>query len=102
LSKVFGGKFRAGLQRLHSRGELEFHGQVNPLGDPVVFGQLLRKLKAQKWVVYAKRPFAGPPQVLAYLSRYTHRVAISHRRLLALDEQNVTFSYKDYAAGARP
>jgi hypothetical protein len=101
LSQVFGGKFRAGLQQLQAEGQLEFHGRVKVLSRRGVFGQLLAKLKAQKFVVYAKRPFAGPEQVLAYLSRYTHRVAISHRRLLALDEQAVTFRYKDYAQGGR-
>lgn len=101
LSKVFGGKFRAGLQRLEAEGKLEFHGRVKALGEPKVFGKLLGKLKGQKWVVYAKRPFAGPQQVLAYLSRYTHRVAIGNRRLLSLDEGGVKFSYKDYSDGSR-
>ena len=102
LSAVFGGKFRAGLERLRAAGKLAFHGRVAVLGQPAGFGKLLGKLKAQKFVVYAKRPFAGPEAVLAYLSRYTHRVAIGNRRVLAADEQSVTFSYKDYAAGARP
>lgn len=101
LSKVFGGKFRAGLQRLQAEGKLQFHGRVKVLGRPAAFGQLLAKLKTQNFVVYAKRPFAGPEQVLAYLSRYTHRVAIGNRRLLALDQRVVTFSYKDYAQGGR-
>lgn len=99
LSKVFGGKFRAGLQRLQAEGKLQFHGRVQVLSRPAAFANLLAKLKAQKFVVYAKRPFAGPEQVLAYLSRYTHRVAIGNRRLLAMDERTVTFSYKDYAKG---
>jgi hypothetical protein len=97
LSRVFGGKFRAGLQRLQREGQLEFHGKVKALEAAKVFGKLLHKLKTQKFVVYAKRPFAGPEAVLKYLSRYTHRVAIGNRRLLALDERSVTFSYKDYA-----
>lgn len=101
LSKVFGGKFRAGLQRLRSEGKLQFHGRVKVLGQPAAFGQLLAKLKTQKFVVYAKRPFGGPEQVLAYLSRYTHRVAIGNQRLLAIDQRAVTFSYKDYAQGSR-
>jgi DNA-directed RNA polymerase subunit RPC12/RpoP len=101
LSKVFGGKFRAGLARLQREGKLEFHGRISVLGQPKVFGKLLAKLKQQKFVVYAKRPFAGPEAVLKYLSRYTHRVAIGNRRLLALDDQNVTFSYKDYAHESR-
>lgn len=101
LSKMFGGKFRAGLQALQAAGGLEFHGQVAPLAQPKAFDCLLGELRKQSWVVYAKRPFAGPQQVLAYLSRYTHRVAISNRRLLAWDEQNVTFGYKAYAQGQR-
>lgn len=101
LSTMFGGKFRAGLGALYEQGNLEFHGQVAPLAREEAFAALLRDLQKQKWVVYAKRPFAGPEQVLAYLSRYTHRVAISNRRLYALDEVNVTFGYKDYADGHR-
>ena len=103
LSSVFRGKFCAGLEQLYAEGKLEFHGQLEPLAQAGPFQALLRQAARQKWVVYAKRPFAGPRQVLAYLSRYTHRVAISTRRLLALDEQKrtVTFSWKDYAHGAR-
>jgi hypothetical protein len=101
LSRVFGGKFRAGLERLRAEGQLEFHGQIKALGQPAVWGRLMAKLKAQQWVVYAKRPFAGPEQVLAYLSRYTHRVAIGNRRLLGLEPGHVTFSYKDYAQAGR-
>jgi hypothetical protein len=101
LSKMFAGKFRAGLHRLCAEGQLEFHGRISVLARPAVFGRLLHKLKAIRWVVYAKRPFAGPQQVLAYLSRYTHRVAIGNRRLLAADQQSVSFSYKDYAKAAR-
>jgi hypothetical protein len=102
LSKVFGGKFRAGLHALHTHGKLEFHGEVATLATTkawAAFGQMLQR---QKWVVYAKRPFAGPEPVLAYLSRYTHRVAISPRRLLALTATAVTFGYKDYADGHGP
>ena len=101
LSAVFGGKFRAGLQNLKRDGKLEFHGKVQALEKPAVFGKLLHKLKTQKWVVYAKRPFAGPEAVLKYLSRYTHRVAIGNGRLLALDQRSVGFSYKDYAQESR-
>lgn len=97
LSKMFGGKFRAGLQRLHAQGKLAWVGGGPTLSQPATFDPL----KSQPPVVYAKRPFAGPQQVLKYLSRYTHRVAISNRRLLAADAQSVTFSYKDYADGAR-
>ena len=99
LSKVFQGKFCAGLQQLYAEGKLQFHGQLSPWLAPQNFGALLRQANRQKWCIYAKRPFAGPEQVLAYLSRYTHRVALSPRRLLALDRQNrtITFAWKDYA-----
>jgi hypothetical protein len=103
LSLVFRGKFCAGLEQLYAEGQLQFHGKLQPLGQPKAFKGLLRQAVRHRWVVYAKRPFAGPQQVLGYLSRYTHRVAISPRRLLALDEPNqtVTFAWKDYADGAR-
>ena len=104
LSAVFQGKFCAGLEQLYADQKLEFHGRLQPLAQPGSFKKLLRQAVSHKWVVYAKRPFAGPQQVLAYLSRYTHRVAISPRRLLALDPQHqtVTFAWKDYADGAKP
>jgi Putative transposase/Transposase zinc-binding domain len=103
LSEVFRAKFCAGLEQLQARGELEFHGQLQALSRPGAFKRLLRQAVRYRWVVYAKRPFAGPRQVLAYLSRYTHRVAISPRRLLSLNpnEQTVAFTWKDYADGAR-
>ena len=102
LSQVFGGKFCAGLQRLERAGALEFHGALTPLRQTQEFARLVRAARQHKWVVYAKRPFAGPQPVLAYLSRYTHRVAISNGRLVAVDEHQVTFRYKDYADGQRP
>src|SRR5215471_3740839 len=103
LSEVFRGKFCAGLQRLYADGRLQFHGQLRPFGQPVAYKRLLRQAVRQRWVVYAKRPFAGPGQVLAYLSRYTHRVALGPRRLLLLHEkdQTITFAWKDYADGAK-
>jgi hypothetical protein len=103
LSAVFRGKFCAGLQQLQTEQQLQFHGQLSSLAQPKAFAQLLLQATGQKWVVYAKRPFAGPKQVLGYLSRYTHRVALSPRRLLSLDEhqQIVTFAWKDYAEGAK-
>jgi hypothetical protein len=103
LSEVFRGKFCSGLEQLQAEGQLQFHGKLRALADSRVFKGLLCQAVRQKWVVYAKRPFAGPRQVLGYLSRYTHRVAISPRRLLALDEQNqtVTFAWKDYADAAK-
>jgi hypothetical protein len=104
LSLVFRGKFCAGLERLYRQAKLQFHGKVRGLARPGAFHGLLRQAAGQQWVVYAKRPFAGPRQVLGYLSRYTHRVAISPGRLRTLDEQNqtVTFAWKDYADGAKP
>lgn len=102
LSRVFRGKFCAGLQRLYQDQRLEFHGALQGLTQPQAFAALLQQARQPKWVVYAKRPFAGPRQVLAYLSRYTHRVAMSNHRLLQVNEQTVTFRYKDYADHARP
>lgn len=103
LSKVFRGKFRDGLRQLYASGKLEFHGQLQLLASPGLFENLPRQASAKNWVVYAKRPFAGPDAVLAYLSRYTHRVGITNRRLLALDPvaQTVSFAYKDYADDSR-
>jgi hypothetical protein len=99
LSVVFRAKFRDGLQQLFDDGQLQFPSSEPRLSDPVVFARWLRRLCRHKWVVYAKRPFAGPHAVLAYLCRYTHRVAITNSRLEILDRQNgtVTFRYKDYA-----
>jgi hypothetical protein len=103
LSTVFRAKFCEGLQRLYAGGRLQFHGQLVPLGVEREFQKLMREAARKGWVVYSKRPFAGPQQVLAYLSRYTHRVGLSNRRLLHLDRVagTVTFDYKDYADGAR-
>ena len=101
LSRKFRGKFLAGLKALFDAGQLEFHGELTALAQARPLAALLRAAAQPEWVVYAKRPFAGPQPVLAYLSRYTHRVAISNRRLVSADDQNVTFTYKDYADGAR-
>jgi len=100
LSLMFRGKFLAGLKALFDEGALEFHGALAPWARPSQFASLLREAARPQWVVYAKRPFAGPKQVLAYLSRYTHRVAISNRRLISADAHTVSFDYKDYAKGA--
>jgi hypothetical protein len=99
LSKVFRGKFRDGLHQFHATGQLEFHGQLQSLAASGQFENLRRQACAKNWVVYAKRPFAGPDAVLAYLSRYTHRVGITNRRLLEHNPatRSVTFAYKDYA-----
>ena len=89
------------LQRLHAAGGLSFFGELAHLADSRSFKAWLAPLRQIEWVVYAKRPFAGPQAVLAYLSRYTHRVAISNGRLLALDERGVSFRWKDYRAKGR-
>ncbi len=99
LSVVFRAKFRDGLQQLFDTGQLQCPKTGPRLADPMVFARWRRRLCRHQWVVYTKRPFAGPQAVLAYLCRYTHRIAITNRRLQALDLQNgtVTFGYKDYA-----
>ena len=101
LSRMFRGKYLAGLKELHAAGALEFYGKLEPLARPEKFAAVLKQAAQPQWVVYAKRPFAGPKQVLAYLSRYTHRVAISNRRLIAADVHSLTFAYKDYAHGSQ-
>ena len=101
LSRLFRRRFLEELSAAHGRGQLRFFGEHAELADPTAFADWLAPLRQCEWVVYAKRPFAGPAAVLAYLSRYTHRVAISNRRLLALDERGVTFRWKDYRAEGR-
>jgi len=98
LSRLFRRRFLEELQRLHDGGQLRFFGEHATLAEPAAFTAWLAPLRQCEWVVYAKRPFAGPQAVLAYLSRYTHRVAISNSRLLAMDERGVTFRWKDYRA----
>ena len=82
-------------------GKLQFFGEHQSLNEAKTFADWLKPLRQCEWVVYAKRPFAGPEAVLAYLSRYTHRVAIANSRLIALNEQGVTFKWKDYRAKQR-
>jgi hypothetical protein len=98
LSRLFRRRFLEELQQLHDGGKLRFYGEHAALADAVVFKAWLTPLHKCEWVVYAKRPFAGPQAVLAYLSRYTHRVAISNSRLLVMDERGVSFRWKDYRA----
>lgn len=100
LRKVFRGKFVAGLKRLRQSGKLCRAGPAALFADPKQFAKLLRRLHLRRWVVYAKAPFGGPMQVLRYLGRYTHRVAISNHRLLAFDGEQVSFRWKDYAHGS--
>ena len=98
LSRLFRRRFLEELATAHRGGRLQFFGEHAGLSEPRAFAPWLAPLRQCEWVVYAKRPFAGPAAVLAYLSHYTHRVAISNRRLLALDERGVTFRWKDYRA----
>ena len=97
LSRVFRGKFVAGLRELHATGRLEFHGGLAPLQSPPAFAAMLRSLFRSDWVVYSKRPFGGAEHALRYLGCYTHRVAISNHRLVALDSGQVTFRWRDSA-----
>jgi hypothetical protein len=101
LSRLFRRRFLEELLRVHQAGKLQFFGEHAGLLDAKAFKAWLAPLRSCEWVVYAKRPFAGPKAVLAYLSRYTHRVAISNSRLVALDERGVTFRWKDYRAKGR-
>jgi Putative transposase/Transposase zinc-binding domain len=101
LSRVFRGKFVAALKAAFRNNKIEFHGQLAPLAEPRTFASWLRLLFRQDWVVYSKPPFGGPEHVLRYLGAYTHRVAISNPRLLALVDGNVTFRWRDSAHGNR-
>jgi len=99
LSRVFRGKFMDGLRRAYRRHQLSFGGTTAHLKDSKTFASYLRTLFRQEWVVYAKPAFGGPAQVLRYLGRYTHRVAISNHRLVAFDGEQVAFRWRDYAHG---
>ena len=95
MSQVFRGKFLDFLKKAFADGELIFPGQIAPLADEPVFRRLIAQLYDKKWVVYAKRAFAGPQSVLDYIGRYTHRVAISNHRIISVKDGLVTFSYRD-------
>src|SRR4051795_1574005 len=101
LSRLFRRLFLEGLAEAHRRSEIELFGALAGLKEPRAFRAHLAAQRRRDWVVYAKAPFAGPKQVLAYLARYTHRVAISNRRLGALDDDQVSFRWKDYRASGR-
>ena len=101
LSRLFRRLFLEGLAALHAAGELQFFTDLATLNDKDAFERYLAPLRRSEWVVYAKRPFAGPAQVLAYLARYTHRVAISNRRLTEIGENHVSFRWKDYRQTGR-
>jgi hypothetical protein len=100
LSRVFRGKLLAKLKQEHAKG-MQWKCGLSHLADPCQFADFLSPLYSAEWVVYAKPPFGGPEQVLKYLARYTHRVAISNERIESLEDGQVTFRYKDYAGGSR-
>jgi predicted Zn-ribbon and HTH transcriptional regulator len=99
LARVFRGKFVAALKQAFLQGQLSFHGLLKPLASPKAFAAFLRPLFRQDWIVYCKPPFGGPEYVLHYLGAYTHRVAISNHRLVALAGDQVTFRWRDSAHG---
>jgi hypothetical protein len=101
LSRFFCKRFLMYLRSAFRKGKLRFHGELASLAAPAAFEALCKKAEDIDWVVYAKPPFGGPEQVLKYLARYTHRVAISNRRLLSMADGHVTFEWKDYADGNR-
>ena len=101
LSRLFRRRFLEELAKAHRAGRLQFFAEYVPLADASAFTEWLKPMRECEWVVYAKRPFVGPAAVLAYLSRYTHRVAISNSRLVTMDEHGVTFRWKDYRAKAK-
>src|SRR5262249_56056103 len=97
---LFGGLFLGSLPAAYQVGRLAFFGDQAALAKPARFKAYVAALRKVEWVVYAKRPFGGPDAVLAYLSRYTHRVALANSRLVAFDGERVTFKWKDYRAKA--
>jgi hypothetical protein len=101
VSARFRRLFLEGLIQSFQDGRLEFHASLQPLSRPAAFRRWLRALAVRDWVVYAQAPLAGPAQVVEYLGRYTHRVALSNHRLLGIDAGAVTFSWKDYRQGGR-
>jgi hypothetical protein len=101
LSAVFRGKFIEGLKRAYAKGELNFPEEMKETEQGSKFEGWLNRLVSRNWVVYAKAPFAGPEEVVRYIGRYTHRVAISNRRLISIDNGEVRFSFKDYKDGGR-
>jgi hypothetical protein len=102
LSRLFRAKFANYLRRAFQRGQLGFHGLLQHLGQQQNFHPWLNRIVQSEWVVYAKPPFGGPRQVLKYLARYTHRVAITNRRLVALQNDQVSFRWKDYRQAGQP
>ncbi len=100
LSRLYRRLFLDKLQAAHRAGKLRFFNEFAPLADTTAFDAHIAPLRRAEWIVYAKRPFAGPEQVLTYLSRYTHRIAISNRRLVDLDDSHVAFRWRDYTHGS--
>jgi len=101
LQRLFRRLFLHKLAAAHANGRLQFFDALAPLSDPRAFARHLEPVRRVDWIVYAKKPFAGPEQVLRYLARYTHRIAISNRRIVAIDDRSVTFTWKDYRDGAK-
>ncbi len=99
LRKVFRGKVKAALEEAFAEGKIGFHGKLKHLSHPKTFHAFIRDLHRNQWVVHCKRPFGGPEQVLNYLGRYTHRVAISNHRLVSFQNGEVTFTWRDRAHG---
>jgi hypothetical protein len=99
LSRLFRRLFLQSLEKAFRSGRLQFFGSLESLREPRAFARQLAWAKRSPWVVYAKRPFAGPSQVLEYVGRYTHRVALSNHRLLAIENGQVRFRWKDYRSG---
>ena len=102
LSRLFRRLFLEQLSAAHRAGQLQFFGDLTALADATAFSEHLAPLRRTEWVVYAKRPFGGPEAVLAYLSRYTHRIAIANSRLVAFNDAGVTFKWKDYRDKQQP
>jgi len=101
LSRLFRRLFLDYLKQAHDEGQLQFFGGIASLADPAAFTRMIREARRVNWIVYAKPPFAGPQQVLAYLGRYTHRIAIANSRLVSIDGDQVTFRWRDYRSGGR-
>ena len=101
LSRLFRGKYLAALRKAYQAGQLQFAGSTSPLADSAAWDKLIQELYEKEWVVYAKEPFGGPEQVLKYLTGYTHRVALKNNRLVKLQDDRVTFTWKDYTDGCR-
>jgi len=101
LSRLFRRLFVESMEKAFDAGQLQFFSALEELRDPTAFRRLLGRVRSREWVVYAKKPFAGPQQVLDYVGRYTHRVAISNNRILNIEDGLVTFRYKDYRDGSQ-